>query len=275
MSSQGWHTVTAFFDTKEAASAAVEDLVQTGIPRSSVSLVSSTTSTAARETQGSWWDDLKDFFVPDEDRNLYGEGLRRGGYLVTVSTTDINHSRVMEILDRDGAINMDERAESWRNEGWKGYAAPKAAIGMAHTTATGQEAMTTGNRDQVIPVVEERLKIGKRETGHGRVRVRSYVVEKPVTEQVTLRDEHLSVERRPVDRPLMPGEKVFNEQTIMAEEKREVPVVTKEARVKEEVTLKKGVEQRTEMVSDKVRKTEVEVEDERDKTVQTGAHRTR
>ena len=37
---QNSHTVTALFDTKEAASAAVDELIQAGIPRSSISLVS-------------------------------------------------------------------------------------------------------------------------------------------------------------------------------------------------------------------------------------------
>jgi stress response protein YsnF len=112
-------------------------------------------------------------------------------------------------------------------------------------------------------VVEEQLHIGKRETEHGRVRVRSYVVEKPVSEQVTLSDEHVSIQRRPVDRPVAPGEGTLQERIVELEEKREEPVVSKQARVKEELALKKDTKQRTETVSDKVRRTEVKVEDER------------
>jgi hypothetical protein len=41
------------------------------------------------------------------------------------------------------------------------------------------------------------------------VRVRSYVVETPVEEQVTLQQERVHVERRPVDRPVGPGDDVF------------------------------------------------------------------
>src|SRR5205085_7242088 len=114
------------------------------------------------------------------------------------------------------------------------------------------------------------LKIGKRETEHGRVRVRSYVVQKPITEQVHLTDEHVHVERRPVDRPLRPGEDTFKERTIVAEETREEPVVSKQARVKEEVVVKKDTEQRTETVTDKVRRTDVKVEDARGNPVQPG-----
>ena len=46
--------------------------------------------------------------------------------------------------------------------------------------------------------------------------------------------------------------------------------MAKEARVQRRVVLSKGVP-RTETVSDKVRKTEVEVEDERGGTVRSGA----
>jgi len=174
---------------------------------------------------------------------------------VTACTTEANYQRALDILDRQGAIDIDQRAQSWRKEGW---------TGSPPTSAAGRTGRSSG-REQVVPVVEEQLKVGKREMEHGRVRVRSYVVEKPVTEQVGLRDEHVHVERRPVDRPLRPGEGTLQERTIVAEEKREEPVVSKQARVKEEVVVRKDATQRTETVSDKVRKTEVKIEDERDK----------
>ena len=116
-------------------------------------------------------------------------------------------------------------------------------------------------------MAEEHLNVGKRDVSHGRVRVRSYVVETPVNEQVNLREERVEVERRPADRGLHSVEDAFQERTIEMEEHREEPVVSKEARVKEELVVKKDVEQRTETVSDTVRSTEVEVEDERGNTV--------
>src|SRR5215207_8334105 len=84
--------------------------------------------------------------------------------------------------------------------------------------------------EERIPVAEERLNVGKREVNEGRVRVRSYVVEPPVQEQVNLRQEHVSVERRPVDRPVTEKENLFQERTIEATEKGEQAVVSKEAR---------------------------------------------
>lgn len=125
---------------------------------------------------------------------------------------------------------------------------------------------TAAGTEERIPVVEEQLAIGKRETQHGRVRVRSYVVERPVQEQVRLREERVHVERRPVDRPLgAADEAAFRERTIEAVETAEEAVVNKQARVVEEVVVRKEDKERTETVSDKVRRTEVKVEDERTK----------
>ena len=63
------------------------------------------------------------------------------------------------------------------------------------------------------------------------------------------------------------GGDAFKERTIEVEERGEEAVVSKEARVVEEVVVRKEADQRTETVSDTVRKTEVDVEDERGKQI--------
>ena len=115
----------------------------------------------------------------------------------------------------------------------------------------------------MIQAAEEQLGVGKREVGRGGVRVRSYVTERPVEEQVELRQERVTVERRPVDRELAPGEAAFQERTIEAVERGEEAVVSKTARVTEEIGIRKDVERETETVRDTVRKQEIEVEDDR------------
>ena len=104
------------------------------------------------------------------------------------------------------------------------------------------------------------------------MRVRSYVVEQPVQEQVHLREERVQVERHPVDRPadMMAGTaEPFRERTIEVTATSEEPVVAKEARVKEEIVVTKDAEERTETVSDTVRRTEVEIEDDRARAATT------
>jgi uncharacterized protein (TIGR02271 family) len=297
-------TITAFFDTRSDAEEAVSRLQAVDIASDSIRLIPGTErdtdASASPDTSSlgdagtGFWDSLRDLFLPDEDRYTYAEGLRRGGYLVSVNASDAEYERVLDILDDEGTIDIDERAASWRAEGWSGTSSAAARPGgtvdltadpvgtpgtttgsrlgtgsdmSADRTAPGVGAGTSADRtargEEVIPMAEERLKVGKREVGQGRVRVRSYVVETPVSEQVSLREERVAVERRPVDRDVSGTEDAFRERTIEMDERSEEAVVSKEARVKEELVVKKDVEQRTETVSDTVRSTEVEVEDER------------
>jgi uncharacterized protein (TIGR02271 family) len=139
--------------------------------------------------------------------------------------------------------------------------ATAAGSGAALAGGTGARAVTEG--EETIQAAEEQLHVGKREVGRGSVRVRSYVTERPVEEQVELRQERVTVERRPVERELQPGEAAFQERTIEAVERGEEAVVDKRARVTEEIGLRKDVATETETVRDTVRKQEVEVEEDR------------
>ena len=141
--------------------------------------------------------------------------------------------------------------------------------GRTASSATTAGTEVGGGRDETISLYEERLKIGKREVDHGRVRIRSYVVETPVNEQVSLHDEKVFVDRKAVDRPVTATDAMFQDRVIEAEERVEEAVIGKEARVTEEITLRKTVEDRMQTVSDTVRRTEVEIEDGR--TVGTSA----
>ncbi|MFP5077050.1 YsnF/AvaK domain-containing protein [Rhizobium sp. YIM 134829] len=283
-SSYGSNTITAFFDSQAEATRAIERLVSAGISRESVRLIADTgsdthrTSTMHDDGKG-FWASLADLFMPDDDRTAYAEGIRRGGFLVTVSDYPANLSdTALDILDDEGSIDIDERARSWESEGWSRssaayaagdseYAGRSGSAGQSGYEGTRDSATSTdldADGEEVIPVVQEDLRIGKRDVNNGRVRVRSYVVETPVNESVSLRDERVEVSRRAVDRPLSDADTAFTDRTISAEEHREEAVVSKDARVVEEISLKKTAEQRQETISDSVRKTEVEVEDERE-----------
>ncbi len=121
-------SVTAFFDTRDAADHARDDLVAAGVPPTSVRVAGDASASAEPPHPHGFWESLKDFFVPDEDRHMYAEGLRRGGFAVAVETDSAAYDRVLEILDRDGAVDMEERSADWRGEGWSGLSDP-AALG--------------------------------------------------------------------------------------------------------------------------------------------------
>lgn len=182
--------------------------------------------------------------VPEEEAHYYAEGVRRGGTLVTVSVDDeAEADAAVDVMKRHGAVDIDERAEGWRNEGWSGRF---------------EADQTRG--EGTIPVVEEELAVGKRERTKGGVRVYSHVTERPVEETVNLREERATVERRPVNRPVGAGDEAFREQSFEVNESAEEPVVGKRAKVVEEVSVGKKQTQRAQTVRDTVRKSDVEVE---------------
>ncbi|HEY0866019.1 MAG TPA: YsnF/AvaK domain-containing protein [Fimbriimonas sp.] len=198
--------------------------------------------------------------IPKEHADVYAEGVRRGGTLVLVQTdTDAEEARVRDLLDRDGAVDIEERGAAYRAEGFTAY---------DHTAKpfTPEEARRERERwrqpaaTEKLQVVEENVNVGKREVPTGGVRVRSYVTEQPVQKQVSLTEEHVDVQRRPVDRPVDPNAlETFREGTIEVKERAEVPVVKKEAHVVEEVAIGKVTNERTETIQDTVRQTHVDV----------------
>jgi stress response protein YsnF len=132
--------------------------------------------------------------------------------------------------------------------------------GTANDYTTDTNA-TRKDGDTVIPIIEENLEIGKREVETGGVHVSSRMVEQPVEEHVRLREERVFVERNTVDRPASEADlNAFKEGEVELTERAEVPVVNKEARVVEEITLDKEVEERDEVIRDTVRSTEVDVD---------------
>jgi uncharacterized protein (TIGR02271 family) len=118
--------------------------------------------------------------------------------------------------------------------------------------------------EQRIPIVQEEMLIGKRTVERGGVSVQSRIVEEPVREELTLREEHVSVARRPVsDEASAIGAAPFEERAIAMTQMAEEAVVSKDARVVEEVIVRKDVNQRVERIEDTVRHTEVDVQDDR------------
>lgn len=291
-------TIVAYFETRTAAENARDALTDAGIASSAIRLLPEEGSAAGytrsanetsynyRDDKGGFWASLGDFFLPDDDRYAYAEGMSRGGITLSVTVDDADYDRVTDILEEYGSIDLDQRETEWKSQGWSGYQAGAASAGTAgsalssasaagssgYSTRAASSDVAVGD-DETIKVMEEQLRVGKRQVDKGRVRIRSYVVETPVQEQVSLHSERVFLERRPVDRALTGDEVAFTDRTIEAQERREEAVVSKEARVTEEIGLRREGEERTETVSDTVRRTEVEIDDERLETDRSATER--
>ncbi len=205
--------------------------------------------------------------VPKEHAEYYAEGVRRGGTLVTVNSPDNQAEQAVDIMNGHGAVDIDERGTSYTTGGYTGY--NETAPAYTHEDITRERGLygggTTGTvgatGETVIPIVEEQLAVGKRQVQGGGARVHTFVTETPVSESVTLHEEHVTVDRRPVDRAVSDADlSAFKEGTIEVTATSEVPVVSKESRVVEEVVVGKTATDRTQTVQDTVRRTDVDVE---------------
>ena len=178
-------------------------------------------------------------------------------------------------------MDLDRHVGEWRKSGWNRFdasstpylSAPTQEYRRTHdeadrlrrttaeaTTHRPASAVHNTAQETVIPIVEEKLNVGTRQTERD-VNVHTTVTQQPVEEQVRLREEHVTVERRAVDRPVHSGEEAaFKETTITVTETAEQPVVSRQARVVEEVVIRKEAEEHTETVRDTVRRTEVNVD---------------
>lgn len=261
-------SLAALYDDDTTARQAADELMQMGIPETDISISRSEAggySSGRRATteEHGFFATLKSMFGADDDASTYAEGVRRGGSLLTVTVDDAQVQQAEAVLEQFSPVDVDQRSAGWRQSGWTSFD-ERSSPYTADQIAAERSAALQGTTERAIPIVEEELQVGKREREGGRVRVRSYVVATPVSEAVSLRDQNVTIERRSVDRPLdaTTGD-AFREMTIEATERHEEAVVAKTARVKEELVVRQKVEEHTEQVSDTVRHTEVEVEDER------------
>ncbi len=213
---------------------------------------------------------LQLFGLTPELADHYVSGVKHGETLESLTVDDKDSDRVLAVMRRrtaNPAPAMEEPAPlagaglgASAGMGANAGANLGAGAGVAGVKkkTNGHLEMDDREEERVIPIVREEMRVGRRTVERGGVRVSSHIVQKPVSEQVHLRETHVEIERRAVDRPLRGDEKGFADDTIEMVEMADEPVVSKQARVVEEVVVRKHVEDRTATISDEVRATEIE-----------------
>ncbi|TLU71431.1 YsnF/AvaK domain-containing protein [Lichenicoccus roseus] len=236
-------TIIAVFDTAEHAQEAMQDLLAAGVPAGAIShhVETDPVDAGSGREQGFW----SRLFggEPDHDTAVYDRSLASGSTVISVRVPDEHVTAVSDILERHNPIDIDERAST--------YGLP---TGARHDVAAASSQAET------LQLAEEQLVIGQRVVNRGTTRVRRFVVETPVEQQVTLHDETVIVDRHKVSDDRAVSGEAFTERAIEMTEVGEVAVVAKTARVREEVTLRKQVIDRVETVRDTVRREDVRIE---------------
>jgi uncharacterized protein (TIGR02271 family) len=249
----------AMFDSERAALDARSRLLSAGFAEDAVAMAGDgepsrlATGSAEPEREGAVTRFLRSLFGPrrephpDDADEAYREAFRRGASGVTVRVrSEAELERAEQVLNVAGAFDVDERSRQWQREGWAGG-------GRGAVAGRAADAQT-------LPVLEEELEVGKRTVSRGAVRVFSHVVEEPAGETVLLREERVRVDRHAADRPATEAEfAAFQEGVLEIREMVEEAVVSKTARVVEEVEVRKQIIERNEVVRDTLRRTQVDV----------------
>ena len=183
-----------------------------------------------------------------EERSACEAQLKRGGFLmIAQAATDDAAQMVLQVLHGSQSDN-----------------APLIIAEAGAAPAPAAAATPQVTREERVPIVEEELRVGKREVVRGGAAVHSRVTQAPAQERVDLLEEELSVGQRPVNRRLSYDEVtrsgLLQDRVIQFAAMREEAVVTKEPFVREEVVVTRHVSERTEEIRDTVRRTEVETE---------------
>ncbi len=215
-------TVIGTIESPKIARRLIDELVEAGFKDQDVEILEGDEDELVAEIVGRGFD--------KEDARGYAEAAGRGKTVVAARAPEEKAQKAAAIIER------------------------------YETSGSGSSQEERGETAQEI---EEQLSVGKRKVTTGGVRLTTSVSERPVQKTVSLREEQVEVERRPADRKLKPeeAEAAFAERTIEMLGTSEEASVRKEARVVEEVSLGKRVEDHKETVKDTVRRSEVEVEE--------------
>ncbi|MGC1712724.1 MAG: YsnF/AvaK domain-containing protein [Methyloceanibacter sp.] len=217
----------------------------------------------------------------ESDHAYYGRHIDSGSTVLAVTVEQAESQRVMDLLADQMPLKLEDvgteasatgtqdtsamtaMREGTMREGTmdgvcEGTMREVGMMGTPHAMTEPNRISETNEREEVIPLAEEQVEIGKRRVDHA-TRIRRYVVETPVERQVTLRDETVEIERRRPVEGTSPGAGAFEERTVEVHTSSEQPEVTKTANIAEEVVVHKTVTDRPETIRETVRKEQVEV----------------
>jgi uncharacterized protein (TIGR02271 family) len=246
-----WEKVVSVYDNADKAKMALNVLKRSGIDTSDVSVLDrSTLGTGVDQQHVGLWRRLFGENVWEHEAAVYGDTLRRGGAVLAVRGPKDRIAKIMAILDVHQPVDVHEHATRI------GADVPIEAKALVTAPGTTKGA----DKEEVMRLAEEQMNVGKQMFETGTTRVRRFVTERPVEAQVNLHEEHAKVVRRAVNDPNYIADIDWSDKEYTVTETAERPVVSKTARVVEEIAVGREGSERTETVRDTVRRQQAEVE---------------
>ena len=253
-----YEKVVTIYNNVDKAKEALSVLQASGFHTDEISVMDKKALGNAPTEQSGFWRRLFGQNVWEHEAEVYARILSEGGAILSLRVPHEEVARAMSILDVHGPVDVHEKA--WDYD-IKIPTAAKALV-TPPLKATAAAAATTKltDRDEVIRLAEEQLNVGKRLFETGTTRIRRYVVQKPVETQVSLHEEHTDVVRKSVSDPSFVKDIDWTDRTIEVTETDEQAVISKTARMVEEVVIRKKGTDRVETVRDVLRHQELDVE---------------
>jgi uncharacterized protein (TIGR02271 family) len=273
-----YEKVIAVFDSPAHAQNAARALQSAGFSSADISTVTNETllgrGVKAAAADAGFWRKLFDSEVEANDARLYSQTVGSGGSVLTLRVPDNQVEKAMSVLNTHTASMA---AQSGAAPALRAAAAGAGMGATALASSTGSAASTSGRTapvpplradapirtekgDEVVRLAEEYINVGKQQVRTGVTRIRRFVVEKPVEAQVTLHEEHATVARRAVTDSPAVQDVDWTERTIEVQEVAEQPVISKSARIAEEVVIHKEGSDHVETVKDTVRRQQIDIE---------------
>jgi uncharacterized protein (TIGR02271 family) len=258
--------IVAFYDRSGKARDAARALETSGFSSSDINVLNRDSVSDQEVRDGNLWQRLFGRTVSEREGEAYRRTLESGGAVLTLRTAEPEVSRAMSILQVHGPMDFNSAtgettAGDVRTDSREAAIPPSAGVRTdAREAAAPPSAGTrTEWKEEVLRLAEEQLSLGKRQIATGKSRIRRFVVEKPVESQITLHEEHCEVARRPAADSAV-KDIDWKDQIIEVVETSEQPVVTKTARIAEEVVIRRRGSDHVETVRDTVRRQQIEVE---------------
>lgn len=156
-------------------------------------------------------------------------------------------------------ISQEEEAQLYSHYGLE-YSHAPSDTGLPKGSPPEGRASVGPEDEASITRSEEELRVGKRETDAGRLRMHKWTETEQVDVPVEVRREKARVTREPVEGTVSDREIGDDELEVTLRE--EEPVVEKQTVAKERIGIEKDVETETQTVSDELRKERVDVDDD-------------
>ncbi|WWP00060.1 MAG: YsnF/AvaK domain-containing protein [Candidatus Dasytiphilus stammeri] len=258
-----YEKIVTLFDNAEHAESAKNNLLTAGFSKDDISLIDDNQLKSANilSHQHDIWHRLFGNGLTEEESKVYAQAVETGGVILILRSNEEDTPRAMSILNAHQMSEVSETETSTctdKPDSQRQY--QKLPDTKCQSPSPNNPQLKYIDTEDILPLAEEQLEIGKKLIKEGSTRVRRFVTEKDVAVEVPLHEEHAAIFRRSINKDQCPDKFDWSDTVVEITETSEQPVVNKTAHIVEEIIVRKEGRDRIQTIHDTVRKQEVKIE---------------